>query len=194
LDQAKAADERAAGMAKVEGLLQKQIIMLRTFCGDLRPPTLAPFGLEKAIQSHADHFQNLHPNIQLRLELMHDGLTIPEKVRLALYRIYQELLNNIVRHAEASIIFIRLRLSDDQIALEVEDNGRGFMVPKRWVEVARQGHLGLVGATERAESVGGTLSIQSTPGKGTVVQVYVPRSFQDDMWSMENLINESVEK
>lgn len=194
LDEVKSADERAAGMAKVEGMLQKQIIMLRTFCGELRPPTLAPFGLEKAIQSHADHFQNMHPNIQMRLELMHDRLTIPEKVRLALYRIYQELLNNIVRHAEASIVFIRLRLSDDQISLEVEDNGRGFIVPKRWVEVARQGHLGLVGATERAESVGGTLSIQSTPGKGTVVQVFVPRSFQDDMWSMENLINESVEK
>jgi signal transduction histidine kinase len=63
----------------------------------------------------------------------------------------------------------------EQIILEVEDNGIGFDVPNRWIRMAREGHLGLVGASERAQSIGGKLHIQSKPGEGTLVKVTVQR-------------------
>jgi len=73
---------------------------------------------------------------------------------------------------------VRFSLDHLQVILEVEDNGCGFTVPKRWIDLARQGHLGLVGASERAEAEGGKLSVTSEPGKGTRVQVTIPHQVQ----------------
>jgi signal transduction histidine kinase len=187
-------EEIHRGLINAEVMLQKQIQTLRTICGELRPPTLAPFGLEKAIRSHSDTFGKTYPNLNVRLELMHDGQSISEKIRLALFRIYQELLNNVARHANANQVIVRLQLSDEEIFLEVDDNGNGFDVPTRWVQMARQGHLGLIGVSERAELVGGKMRIFSSSGKGTRVQVTVPRTFQEEMWNIEAAHNETMEK
>ncbi len=82
------------------------------------------------------------------------------------------------RHAQADQLTIRLNLDDQLITLEVEDNGHGFNKPHRWIDLARQGHLGLVSASERAEALGGKLEIKSDPGQGTLVRASVPRSAQ----------------
>jgi signal transduction histidine kinase len=66
-------------------------------------------------------------------------------------------------------------MDESQVVLEVRDNGRGFDVPSRWINMARHGHLGVVGASERAEAIGGRLRVESTPGKGTVMWVTAPR-------------------
>ena len=81
--------------------IQKVTKSIRSICGELRPSTLMPFGLEKAIRSHAEEFQASHSDLLVDLELVHDGQTLPEPVRIALFRIYQEALNNVVRHAQA---------------------------------------------------------------------------------------------
>jgi PAS domain S-box-containing protein len=170
-------DEISRGqLVAAQATLQRMIQLLRALCGELRPPTLTPFGLEKAIRSHADQFQESHPELEMILELASDGQILGEQIRLALFRVYQEALNNIVRHAQAHHIWIRLMLADEQIILEIQDDGHGFEIPKRRVELARQGHLGLVGATERIEAIGGELSILSTPGNGTTIRATVPRS------------------
>ncbi len=158
----------------MQAVLRQVIRTLRNAAAELRPPALAPFGLEKAIRSHVEQFQAIYPELKLELELMADGQTLPERVRLALFRICQETLNNIVRHARAQRVWIRLRLEAQQIVLEVQDDGQGFEVPQRWLELARQGHLGLVGISERAEAIGGRLQIISAPGAGARIRVVVP--------------------
>ncbi len=162
-------------LKELESMLQHVIRTLRGICGELRPPTLAPFGLEKAIRSHGEAFQQLHPELSMKLDLMPDGQNLPERVRLALYRIYQQTLANIARHAHAKNISVKLWLDSQQVLLEIIDDGEGFILPTRWIELARQGHLGLVGSAERAESIGGQLKIESAPGKGTTVRVIAPR-------------------
>lgn len=131
------------------------------------------FGLEKAILSHVEQFRTEHPEIKIRLNLEPDGQRLPERVRLALFRIYQQAIANIIRHAQASKVQIRFNLDEHSARLEIEDNGRGFDVPERLVGLVRKGHLGLVGAAERAEAIGGKLTISSQPGKGTTIQVEV---------------------
>jgi PAS domain S-box-containing protein len=158
----------------IRGAIQEITHELRTFCGVLRPPSLAPFGLEKAIRSHLESFQEKYPTVQVHLELAVDKELLSEDVRMALYRIYQELMNNIVKHAAARSVWVRFEFNEYQIELEVRDNGTGFSVPTNWVETARQGHLGLVGILERAEAVGGFVNITSEPGLGTNVLVIVP--------------------
>lgn len=158
----------------LEAALQNTIKEIRVFSSQLRPPVLTPFGLEKAIQSHAGSFQTQHPEMQIHLELDEDGRRLNEEVRLVLFRIVQELLNNIVRHAAADNVWIRMKLAPTEVMLEVQDNGCGFDVPTSWVEMARQGHLGLVGVQERAGSVNGFVDILSRPHQGTTVRVTIP--------------------
>ncbi|MCA9980897.1 MAG: PAS domain S-box protein [Anaerolineales bacterium] len=155
---------------------------LREICGELRPPTLVPFGLATAVRSLAETLQERYPNLTFTLHLDDDGQRLPEPMRLALYRIAQEAVNNVLKHAQATRILINLHLIEtnqhtarpSEIVLEVQDNGRGFAVPARWIELARQEHLGLVGAAERAEDINGQFLILSTPGKGTIVRITAP--------------------
>lgn len=147
---------------------------LRAICGELRPPALAPFGLEVAIRAHLDRVRERAPGLSTRVELHPDGQALPEGLRLALFRIYQEALNNAVQHAAARSVTVRLAWDETCVTLEVQDDGRGFSVPARWTELAHQGHLGLLGATERAAAIGGRLEVASAPGRGTTVRATVP--------------------
>jgi PAS domain S-box-containing protein len=164
-----------AHLAAIQEMLQQTTRTLRATCHELRPPTLAPFGLKIAIRSHAEHFQELHPELEMRLDLTSDGQTLPEHMRLALFRIYQQALNNAALHSGAKRVDVHFQLSMDRVVLEIKDDGHGFKRPQRWIELARKGHLGLVGAIERAEMIGGRLEIISAPGEGTTIRVVVPR-------------------
>jgi PAS domain S-box-containing protein len=157
-----------------EAGVQRVIQMLRTIASDLRPPSLSEFGLERTIRSHLEQFQAAQPELVVAASLMPDGSILSESVRLALFRIYQEALNNVVRHAGASHVWVRLKVDPVQVVLEIEDDGRGFELPSRWIELARQGHLGLVGMVERVQAVGGWCEFQAVPGQGTMVRAVLP--------------------
>ncbi|MEW6402701.1 MAG: ATP-binding protein, partial [Chloroflexota bacterium] len=153
---------------------------LRATAKELRPPTLFSFGLEHAIRSHVDDIRDKFPNIKISLSLAHDRQLLPEKARLALFRIAQQSLSNVLRHAEATEANVRFSFDAEEVRLEISDNGRGFDVPKNWIELVRNGHYGLAGASERIHALGGTLHVQSKPGESTVVAAAIPwRSLQD---------------
>lgn len=149
---------------------------LRSICRELRPPALAPFGLSGAIRELTERFSEEHPDIKLEVDLMEDGQILPEQVRLTLFRILQQALSNIVRHAQAHHVAIRFQFNPSQVLLEIQDDGQGFVVPKRWVSLVRGGHLGLAGAAERVETVDGEFHVISAPGQGTMIQVVTPRT------------------
>jgi len=161
-------------LASVQQNLQNVIHSLRALCRELRPPSLTPFGLEQAIRAHAKNYQESYPNIAIALDLDEDRQILPERMRFALYRIYQHALSNIAIHAEASNIRIIFRLDKEQVYLRIIDDGRGFQPPARWIELAREGHFGLAGAAERAEAVGGVLEVTSAPDMGTTLTVTAP--------------------
>jgi signal transduction histidine kinase len=175
--------QNGRGNETVETMRQKMLQVIQSLRGmsrELRPPALAPYGLEKAIRSHAEYLQQAHPDLKIKLELDSDGQSLPEPVRLALFRIYQTAITNVIRHARAKRALVQLRLNDDHAEMLIQDNGCGFYLPKRWIELARQGHMGLVGAMERAEAAGGKLKVHTQPGKGTRIQVTVPRDKNGD--------------
>ncbi|OGO28650.1 MAG: hypothetical protein A2136_07550 [Chloroflexi bacterium RBG_16_54_11] len=173
---------------KVENLKQdllKVVQELRNTAKDLRPPALANFGLEKAIRSHAEEFSQSHPELTLHLYLAPDRQVLPEEIRLVLFRVYQHSLANVIRHAQASEVKVHFAFDAEEAQLEVGDNGVGFVVPNSWVELVRLGHFGLAGAVERVSLLGGTFSVESTPGQGTTARVIIP--IQE---SMDNIGNE----
>ncbi len=171
-----APQEREQVLDATKLTLEDVISSLRSTAGELRPPALTSFGLEKAIRSHCSVFCQAQPNLKIHLDLDKDGQLLPERTRLALYRIYQVALVNVVRHSHATQVDVRFQLLPDSVVLEVQDNGQGFIPPLRWVELARGGHMGLVGAKERAEAAGGTFEVHSTPGQGTLLRVVLPLS------------------
>jgi signal transduction histidine kinase len=153
--------------------LHEQITALRNYAGELRPPALGKFGLEKAIRAHAEQFREKHPEISLTLHMHQVGPLTSEPVRLALYRIYQEAMKNVVRHSEATEVHVSFEKDEHQAEFEVRDNGKGFVLPEDWLDLAREGHLGLVGIQERAEAIGGVAIFTSFPGRGTAVLIRI---------------------
>lgn len=148
---------------------------LRGMCGELRPASLSPFGLEVAIRDHVEKFREQNPGIAVHMHLMRDQQVLSDRLRLNLFRIYQQAMANVASHAHATEVFIRFGWDDDYITLEIEDNGIGFELPQQWIELVRQEHFGLMGVAERVESMHGRLEVISAPGKGTLIHASVPR-------------------
>ena len=164
----------AAQLEAIQETLQAQINELRAYAGELRPPTLAKFGLVKAIQSHLEGFREKHPGLQVVFKESQASGLLPGEMRLVFFRIYQEALANTAKHSRATQVTIRFKKTPEQAVLEIQDNGAGFAVPKDWLELAHHGHLGLVGMRERAEAIDGTLTVVSQPNQGTKIQVIIP--------------------
>ncbi len=154
---------------------------LRATAKDLRPPALADFGLERAMRSYTEEFTENHPELTIRLNLAHDAQMLPEDIRLILFRIYQHSLMNILRHAQATDVYVRFIFDAEEAQLEIADNGVGFVVPANWVDLVRQGHYGLAGAVERVSLLDGSFAVDSTPGQGTVVRVVLPIPYNVEM-------------
>lgn len=167
-------------MKMISSDIQSVIENLRSTAKELRPPTIFDFGLENAIRSYVDDFSKKHPQLKISLSLAQDRHLLPEKTRIVLFRILQHTLMNIVRHAEATIVRVRFAFDAEETLLEISDNGHGFEVPQDWMEFVRNGHFGLAGASERVDSLGGSMLVESKPGKKTTVRVTIPRQPAND--------------
>jgi two-component system, NarL family, sensor kinase len=135
----------------------------------LRPSVLDDLGLAASLESLAHASPELDVNVQVCAE------ALPEHLETALYRIAQESLQNIVKHASAQNVEIRLKLSSGTVLLEVSDDGVGFdpaSVPES--ESPGSGGYGLSGMLQRAELLGGRLEVDSAPGRGSTLRVRVP--------------------
>jgi len=160
--------------------IQKVLQDLRITAKELRPPSIFNFGLENAIRSHMDDILTKYPGLQVDLSLAHDRQILPEKVRLALFRVFQQAVANVIRHAEATELKVKFSFDVEQAYLEIIDNGKGFEVPANWIDFVRDGHYGLAGATERVTALGGTLKVESQPGNSTTIRATVPWTESND--------------
>ena len=161
-------------LGDVKQHIQNVLQDLRATAKELRPPTIFNFGLENAIRSHANDILEKHPNLSIYLSLAHDRQMLPEKVRLALFRIFQQSIANVIRHSKATEVHVRFSFDAEEVHLEITDNGKGFEVPANWIDFVRQGHYGLAGAAERANTLGGIFKVKSKPGNSTTIQVTIP--------------------
>lgn len=137
---------------------------------NLRPATLDHLGLTAALRQYIDTFSQQH-GLKTQFEIVGlDDRRLPPAVETNLYRIVQEALTNVVRHAGATRVDVLLERRGDQMVTIVEDDGVGFDPDA----AGQSGRLGLLGMRERAEMLGGVLSIESVPGSNTTIYVEVP--------------------
>lgn len=166
-----AADERLrAGLTELRNLTGAALEGVRRLAIDLRPPVLDDLGLEVALQAYVQDFSRRWP-IRATFTSSHHG-RLPPDVELVLYRIVQEALSNVAKHASASQAEACLTRRERTLRMLIEDDGCGFDVEA--TKVSRQPGLGLFGMQERLALIGGTLRVESTVGRGTRVSAEVP--------------------
>jgi signal transduction histidine kinase len=155
----------------VEKGLGEEVRVLRRLMGALRPPVLDNRGFNEAVGEHATRFEQetgIAVDVGLGLEVR-----LPQEVETILYRITQESLNNVAKHAKAEHVRVTVDQHDGSVRLRVRDDGVGFDASNTG-QLLREGHYGLAGMRERASLVGGTLEVGSIPGHGTTVEVRLP--------------------
>jgi signal transduction histidine kinase len=146
---------------------------LRATAQGLRPRIIDDLGLVAALEWIAEELEK-DQNIQIKVEATAVRHALSPETQIVLFRIAQEALNNIRKHAKASLATIKLEDIDDDITMTITDNGRGFEVPGRAEDMVSAGRLGLMGMYERARLLNGNLQIKAAPGWGTELTVKLP--------------------
>lgn len=164
---------KTAGTALAEragaafGVVEQSIVSLRRISEDLRPAMLDSLGLVAAIEHHAAQFSQ-RSGLTCEVRANHEEFDLPDDLATAVFRIVQEALTNIARHAQARRASIVIEDGEDGIHLEVADDGQGFDVATRTTR------FGLLGMRERITMLGGRLEIVSSPAAGTRIRVWLP--------------------
>jgi len=146
---------------------------IRRFIQELRPPMLDDLGFLAALRWQLGDLEK-QSGIETVLDVVGDERRFSADVELVIFRIVQEALRNVEKHAQATRVEVRIEFGEGKTEVSISDNGRGFEVGDDLAELPRAGKLGLAGMAERVRLLDGTMKIESQPGKGTRVMVEVP--------------------
>jgi signal transduction histidine kinase len=170
----------------IESLVDRCTAAAGNISRSLRPSVLDTFGIVAAIEMEAEEFEQ-RTGITCTFEHDNELAEISPEISIALFRIFQETLANITKHAQASEIAVRMQDRKGRIQLSVKDNGRGISEADR----AKPRSFGLRGIRERVEYLGGKVSIESQAGQGTQIAVFIPReaglAIPDEMLTQQKL-------
>jgi signal transduction histidine kinase len=159
-------------ISRTQRLVEKSVDSVHRFARELRPALLDDLGLIPALHSFLKGFTK-ETGIRTSLAACKEVEKLSSAKRTALYRIAQEALTNVARHAQAGRVDISIELRPGTVRMQIKDDGKAFAVDRMW-DAKRSRHLGMLGMRERAEMVGGSFRVDSAPGKGTTVTAQVP--------------------
>jgi two-component system, NarL family, sensor histidine kinase UhpB len=159
--------ERAPEVVELKRLVNQAMDELLNLARQLRPSALDDHGLVAALETQMKRF-SARTGIEARLDTAGDPDELADVIQTAIYRVAQEALTNVTRHAGATVVELIVAQKNGDVELRVSDDGRGFD------PAVRGGGLGLIGMAERARLVGGELDVRSAPGGGTTITLRVP--------------------
>jgi signal transduction histidine kinase len=164
--------EKAAGtLRQLERMVGTSMDELQRIIGDLRPSHLDDLGLGAALRWYCNELQN-RGVIKISMDVQGEAQELSAEVKTAIFRIAQEALSNVLRHSKAEQAKVLLCFQENDVLLRVDDDGVGFDTAQ--LSNPSRPSWGLLGMEERANLLGGSLSLKSSPGKGTVVEAVVP--------------------
>ena len=153
---------------RIISLIDESFKEVRLVSHQMMPNILLKSGLAKAIADFIDKIDQRVLKVQLHTEGLNER--IHENIEIVLYRVLQECVNNVIKHAGATHLDISLIHDQDGISVTIEDNGKGFLID----EITDQAGLGLKNMKARVEYLKGEIDFDSTPGKGTLVAIHIP--------------------
>ena len=155
-------------------LVQQAAQEVRRIHTDLRPSLLDDLGITSTISWFCREFENVYKGISTEKRIDIEENNIPEPLKIVIFRILQEAMNNVAKYGKADLIRISLAEKENAVEIVIEDNGQGFDVQQTRNQKGPQGGFGLTSMKERAELAGGTLSVKSNPGAGTAIRASWP--------------------
>jgi two-component system sensor histidine kinase DegS len=161
--------EADSAFERAGGILHQVESEMREVIHDLRPPALDAVGLVPTLRSTVERFAT-QTGLACQVTVEGTPARLADEIEISLYRILQEALTNVHLHAQARQVEVIVQFDPQWVALYVRDDGRGFVAQTTIAD----DHYGLLGMRERAESIGGALSIESRIGLGTQVRILVP--------------------
>ena len=161
-------------LSTVLPVIQEGIEECRRMQQDLRPSMLDDLGLLATLSWFCRRYQTIYTRIKVELEQTLEEKDIPNSLKIVIFRMTQEGMNNIAKHSKAELVHLSLRKMDGRIELVLEDNGQGFDLKKVLGSESTKRGLGLTSMRERTELSGGSFSIESAEGKGTTVRASWP--------------------
>jgi signal transduction histidine kinase len=159
-------------IAKAQRLVEDSVDAVHRFARGLRPAVLDDLGLLPALHAYCKSL-SAKRKLKVQITAFRAVETLDDAGRTVLFRVAQEALTNVVRHAHATKVSLSIREISGAIQMEIYDNGRSFEVEKTLL-ARNPKRLGLIGMKERIEMVGGSMAIESAPGKGTTVRTKIP--------------------
>jgi signal transduction histidine kinase len=153
----------------IVGLVDDTIKSVQKIAMELRPPVLDAFGLSEAIAWQAGEYEKRF-GLKFDLNCLLDDIDLEKDLMTVLFRIFQESVTNVVRHAEASLVEVRITHNNDQLIMKIVDNGKGIQEK----EIKDPSSLGLIGMRERLRHWNGQVQFSGKPEKGTVVEITIP--------------------
>ena len=164
-------DQIEKRLRQLEDMTTRSLDELRHLISDLRPSHLDDLGLAAALRWYAKDLQSRVP-IEIHVEVSGEDRPLTSSVKIALYRVAQEALTNVIKYANAREVWVRLNYREQEVMLQVEDNGAGFDIEAQAKSARSQ--WGLLGMQERAALLGGRFDLYSVVGQGTRIQVVIP--------------------
>jgi len=169
-------DQLARRLEEVRALATQTLDSTRRLIHNLRPTYLEDLGLVAAVEALAKDLEIEHATLSVQVNVVGNPRRLDRDVELAAFRIVQEALTNVIRHARAKTAQVRLEFAETEVIMTMKDDGIGFSAPQAPQEMALLGHFGLMGIHERALRFGGHLSVQSRPSNGTALVATLPYS------------------
>ncbi|MEK4146222.1 sensor histidine kinase [Robertmurraya sp. FSL W8-0741] len=163
------ATEALAEVKNLKTMVRNALYEVRRIIYDLRPMALDDLGLVPTLKKYLQTIEEYHSTTSISYKNVGEEKRLPTKYEVALFRLVQESVQNVLKHANAKEIKVKLEMAQEQITVLVKDNGQGFNIDERKDE-----SFGIIGMRERVELLGGKLSINSKIGKGTTVLIKVP--------------------
>ena len=157
----------------IQALLNQGLQSLNSFIQNLRPSLLDDLGLIPALRSLTNNLEKTEGTIA-EFTVIGEEIRLTNEIELSLFRVVQEALNNVNKHAQATEVHVSAEFNGSGIKLTVSDNGKGFELKGSMDDLPRIGQFGLMGMQERVWLLGGSIEINSEPGNGTILKANVP--------------------
>ena len=185
------ADESQAILHEVVNELRGAVGEVRRISTELRPSMLDDLGLLPTLQWFARQFEGAHTGVKVTLDIRTDEESVPVTIKTSVFRLIQEAMNNVAKHAQATNVFIYMRVDRGAFMVGVVDNGIGFEAGRVMAGQACLLGVGLNSMRERVEASGGTFRIKSHAGSGTSVSAIWGEPEEDFAWTGAGLLSES---
>ncbi|MGD0057817.1 MAG: histidine kinase [Verrucomicrobiia bacterium] len=159
-------------ISSAQRMVEKSVDIVHRFARELRPTVLDDLGLIPALHSYVKTFSR-QTGVHVRLTIFAGVEKLDNARRTTLYRVAQEALTNVARHAQASVVDVSIEKLSNRICMKIKNDGKSFQVD-RALQAGKNKRLGLLGMRERVEMVGGSFAVESAPGKGTTICAQIP--------------------